>query len=652
MMVFNSHTINRQSLFFLSSVIFVLASCLFVYWPGISGIFLVDDYPNLAPLANNGGVTDLNTFLAFVFGNHSGPTGRPVSMLSFLLNDQYWPGSPESFKYTNLMIHVLCGMLIIWLSYRLTLAIANNNNFAILVSVFTGAFWMMHPFNVSTTLYVIQRMAQLATLFSLAGILCYCYGRLIFKDNRNKALLIMSSGVAVFGLLSVFSKENGILMVLFILIIESTLFSHLDKPKELKYWFWIFVYTPLAILFLYFASKGFYVNGFHDREFTQAQRLLTENRILLDYLNSIFIPQLRGNGLINDDIEISTGIFTPITTILAIIINLTLLVIAIRYRKRHPVLSFSILWFYGGHILESTFTSLELYFEHRNYMPMIGPIFGVMYYLPKFAELAEKQSIKRLIVTIPVVLIIFAGILTHQSATIWSSPGALFKVWAMEHPDSLRAQRIYGQYLGINNQPEQAIQTIDATFRKFPHDISLPLEIINIGCHYKLEVQYTIKDIEGMIPSARFTDGILTMTTTLVDSIVKEKCSNYDVYDAISLITAIGEIPNIQRHGKTYAKLLYLQSDLHVLVGQLSPAIELLNTVYKHQPLPTAPLRQATLLASAGLYDDALEYIEKAKKAAKNTKFLTPSELPKIIEYEVKIRNMAKIDEEMHKNGV
>ncbi|WP_455201298.1 hypothetical protein, partial [Kaarinaea lacus] len=153
-------------------------------------------------------------------------------------------------------------------------------------------------------------------------------------------------------------------------------------------------------------------------------------------------------------------------------------------------------------------------------------------------------------------------------------------------------------------------------------------------------------------PTARHSDGILPITKTLVDSIVNKKCSNYDIHDAISLITHLEKIPKLQKHSRIYAKLLFLKSDLHVLVGQLSPAIDLLDTVYKHQPLPTAPIRQASLLASAGLYNDALQYLEKAKTAAKTKKLLVPSELPKIIEFEAKIRNMAKIDKDARNNGV
>ncbi|KPJ94251.1 MAG: hypothetical protein AMJ55_06680, partial [Gammaproteobacteria bacterium SG8_15] len=274
-------------------------------------------------------------------------------------------------------------------------------------------------------------------------------------------------------------------------------------------------------------------------------------------------------------------------------------------------------------------------FEHRNYMPMIGPLFAVMYYLVYFANMVHRPAAKRAVLSLPVIVILFSGLLTHQSAIIWSDPGALFRVWALEHPDSLRAQRIYGQYLGINQQPELAIQTLDATFHKFSHDISLPLEIINISCRYDLQAPYSIQDIENMILNARYSDGILTMTKTLIDSIVNKKCNHYEIPEAIALVSAISKIPNLQK-----------------LLGQLSPAIELLDTVYKYQPLPTAPIRQARLLASAGLYPEALKYIEKAKTAAQTKKLFVPSELPKIIEFEAQIKKMVKIDNNSARHGV
>ena len=58
-----------------------------VYWPGLAGGFLFDDYPNLDDMGNYGGVVDWDSFRAFVFSGWSGPTGRPVSLASFLLDD-------------------------------------------------------------------------------------------------------------------------------------------------------------------------------------------------------------------------------------------------------------------------------------------------------------------------------------------------------------------------------------------------------------------------------------------------------------------------------------------------------------------------------------------------------------------------------------
>src|SRR5690554_7948782 len=91
-----------------------LVSCYLVYFKGLNGDFLFDDYPNLDALGALGGVTDWNTFRAFVFSGWSGPTGRPISLASFLLDDNTWPSYAPWFKHTNLLIHLLCGLLLCW----------------------------------------------------------------------------------------------------------------------------------------------------------------------------------------------------------------------------------------------------------------------------------------------------------------------------------------------------------------------------------------------------------------------------------------------------------------------------------------------------------------------------------------------------------
>jgi hypothetical protein len=605
---------------------------------------LVDDYHNLSALGDTGGVTNLDALQAFIFGNSSGASGRPISMLSFLINDQYWPSTAFSFKYTNLMIHLLCGMLIIALCYRVLLALTADENRASYIAIVVAALWMLHPFNVSTTLYVIQRMAQLSTLFTLASIVLFCYGRPLIAQNTRKALILMTMGVAIFGLLAVLSKENGALLLVFIVIVESTIFHNLEKPNVLKYWFTLFIYLPLVLLALYFISNDFFSTTYDSRNFSLAERLLTENRILLDYLHSILIPHLFGNGLINDDITISNNLFSPITTFFAVLVNLTLVLLAIFFRKKQPVFSFSVLWFYGGHLLESTFLPLELYFEHRNYLPMIGPLFGLIYYVTELLKYIDKKSIQRVIASTPFILILFSAVLTHKSSMIWSNPDLLFKVWAYEHPDSLRAQRLYGQYLGNTNKPKLAVQTLASALKKFPYDISLALELINISCRYKVNTFYDLDDIQHLSQHAKFTDGTVPITKQLVDNIVTGQCASYNLDDAISIVSAINNITDIDSHHNQYAKLLFLQSDLYVLNHQLDPALKLLDQVYKYQKTTIVPIRQAELLISAGLYQEAIKYINIAKKADNNRRLLAPSKLPRILNLEQSVGRYINVD--------
>ena len=101
------------------ALLLLLLLTTWVYWPGLTGPLVLDDYWNLNPLGAGGGITDLQGLLTFVFGNTSGPTGRPVSMLSFLIGAQSWPPFVRSFKYTNIMIHLLCGVVLLWFCIQL-----------------------------------------------------------------------------------------------------------------------------------------------------------------------------------------------------------------------------------------------------------------------------------------------------------------------------------------------------------------------------------------------------------------------------------------------------------------------------------------------------------------------------------------------------
>ena len=91
-----------------------LAVCSLIYSVGLNGGYLFDDYPNLQDLGTYGVIDSWDKARAFIFNGFAGPTGRPVSLASFLIDANSWPMDPYPFKYTNLMIHLLNGVLLCW----------------------------------------------------------------------------------------------------------------------------------------------------------------------------------------------------------------------------------------------------------------------------------------------------------------------------------------------------------------------------------------------------------------------------------------------------------------------------------------------------------------------------------------------------------
>src|SRR5690554_4093345 len=167
--------IKKISPFIILYLIICISSI--VYWPGLQGNFLFDDFANLKDLGAYGTIDSWEKARNFITNGFSGPTGRPISLASFLLNDNTWPSIAYSFKYTNIMIHLLNGILLCWA----ILLLLRNYNYkeqqAIWIALIASGIWLLHPYFVSTTLYVVQRMAQLATLFTLIGIIGYLKAR-------------------------------------------------------------------------------------------------------------------------------------------------------------------------------------------------------------------------------------------------------------------------------------------------------------------------------------------------------------------------------------------------------------------------------------------------------------------------------------------
>jgi hypothetical protein len=236
--------------------------------------------------------------------------------------------------------------------------------------------------------------------------------------------------------LAVLSKENGALLPLFVLVLEVFLLSVVAPVQDphFKRWLWMFLLPPILLVVGYFVYKWpVMMSGYSFREFTLAERLMTESRILWEYLGHVLIPTRSGIGMYHDDYVISKSIF-ELNVLLAIAGGLALLFFAWLIRKRYPVVLFALLWFWAAHVIESTFIPLELYFEHRNYLAAFGPILALCTVLwtlpPKLTRIARSL----LLLLIALNLFVLSQV-TH----LWGQPLLAATIAVEEHPQSLRA---------------------------------------------------------------------------------------------------------------------------------------------------------------------------------------------------------------------
>lgn len=427
----------------------ILAFTTLVYAAGLHGPFLFDDTPNLRPLAD--WLDGRTGWQEALFGNRSGMFGRPLSMLSFVANALLFGMSPFWFKLGNLVIHLVCGSLIYSLMQRLLQRDVRLQPHATAVALAISAIWLLHPMQVSTVLYVVQRMAQLSTLFMLLALLAFIQGRLALEGQQlRKGLAWLFIAMPAATLAAMLCKENGALAPLLCLVLELGYFrpaTGVSRPRPV----WIFFVLTLALPAL--AASAWFVAfpetilaGYEGRSFTLGERLLSQPRALFGYISALLLPRGPALGLYSDDFAISTSILQPISTLIALFGLGALIAIAAAFRKRAPVVFTGIAFFLCGHAMESSLIPLEMYFEHRNYLPSAGiflALVGGTTLLTTSLSNVATRPVRRLLRAGVLGLLVMLGIATAARSWVWQSWTTIVQQGALEHPRSVRAQLDY-----------------------------------------------------------------------------------------------------------------------------------------------------------------------------------------------------------------
>lgn len=408
----------------------VLLITFFIYLPAAGGPYLSDDYPNLV---NNHKILlqeiTLKTIKEAAFSSSSSLLGRPLSMLSFTINYTLAGNKDPYFvKLINIFIHIITGIGIFILT-RILLAhlinVSSRENALIQpVSLFVTTFWLLHPLHVSTVLYSVQRMTLLSAFFIIYGLISYIKLREhTVKYNRHYPLLITS--LVLFTVLAFLSKENGALLPVFALLVEILVFrfyAHRDTGKFIRIFHKLSLYLPALFIISFLAFQYFTLMGetLPPHYFTIEQRLLTQARVLIHYIGWLSLLNPMPMSLYHINFELSSGLFTPPTTLISIFFIMSLLILSIVsfIKRKFLVLGFGIAWFFIGHLIESTTIPLMLMYEHRNYLPGYGILLILSFYFLKIIYTRTTSHKKVLLFSC---ILILPLVLTYERTQAWAS---------------------------------------------------------------------------------------------------------------------------------------------------------------------------------------------------------------------------------------
>lgn len=583
-----------------------------VYWPGLAGPFVLDDHGSLSALGELGGVRDWETLKAFVLGGFTGPTGRPLTLLTFLIDGSSWPTDPWPFKRTNLLLHIVNGGLLAVLATQI-FRLANFEDDSKWLGLLCAAAWLLHPFLVSTTLYPVQRMAQLAATFVFSGMSLYIYARKLLAIEPAKAYVAMSIVVGGFTILAVMSKENGVLLPLLIGVLEFTLIRplapRLGSPNRL--WVAVFVVLPTLAVLGALAKYGLSGNFFEPnppRDYSTYERLLTQARVVFDYLGHWFVPKLYTTGVFQDHFSVSTGVVTPITTALSITFHVGLLGVAFYARRRLPLLAFSVLFYYCGHLLESTILNLELYFEHRNYLPA-----AFLYLAP--AALLYRLAGRRSAIVVGTVATIVLAAFTNYSARVWQSYEGIVQASALAAPGSARAQQQYSMILFNQGNHEGAFDVIEDAIDRLPQRENLWLWRSTMLCQVGRLDSREFSAMAAVVASKPYDLRSLANYELLVSQIVNDSCPEVDAAELRGFLGTLLERPiNADPAQPMFAQISYLIGFVEMKMGNGEAALMWFRQSLDSRPGAGRAMRMAANLASDEYYPEAQELVLLAQE--------------------------------------
>jgi protein O-mannosyl-transferase len=478
--------------------------------------FVFDDIPNI--VENKAiHINALNLESLRNAGFNSLMPSRPLANISFALNYYFGKLDVAGYHLMNIFIHAINGVLVYLLAFFLLSHLCKKSNRSgdglklnkvHFISIIAACFFVVHPIQIQSVTYVVQRMNSLATMFYLTALLAYLYGRV--NNNKTQSYICYLISLAGF-VFAISSKEIAAMLPVTIIMSEWLIFNQSFKQFISSNMSKILALSCMSILvaliFLGEQPIDRILIDYTYREFSLSERLLTELRVVVFYVSLVIFPLPSRLNLIHE-FEISQSLFEPITTVLSLMLIISALFFAFRMMKKNKIVTFCIFWFFLHLLIESSFIGLEIIFEHRLYLPMVGLCLLLSFMLNEILE--QNKILPRAISVLLVISLALGTVIRNQS---WASEESLWLDVVSKNQSSYRAFynlgnmktdlgniseaiEYYQQALSINSAYPKAHNNLGIAFNKqgniemamFHYKIAMAINPIDPSPNFNLAI--------------------------------------------------------------------------------------------------------------------------------------------------------------------
>jgi hypothetical protein len=416
---------------------------------------------------------------------------RPFAYLTFYLNYLVGGMNPPGFRAVNIIIHCANAVLLLALVLRLLRhaqpapASAESARF---IAMSGALLFLVHPLQIESVTYVIQRFTSFGTFFYLATVLLFVASRTSADERTARRCRRWSVAAMGFG---IFTKEflftaPFMMVALDWVVLRAPL---REACRRMLPWALLLPIIPVLMGLTAAAQSGAasfstWLNVAGQDSADPAFPLhyaLTQPSVIVGYLRRMLLPY--GLNIDPEHLPVTSPwtwrFLAPVTLLVAIGASAWLWFRKMPDDPRRSVCFGFVVWLFLGFSIDSSIVPLpDLMSEHRSYLSTIGLFCAVACVLDVWRTHLRSCPALRWLVPAAIGVWVFGLIAaTVERHTHWSSNVALWSDTAAKSPRKPRVWANLGTALGNEGMDYQAAEA----FRK-----AIALDPRHVNAHYNL----------------------------------------------------------------------------------------------------------------------------------------------------------------------